>query len=255
MRLKELSVSDNVKKTYDKNGFAIVKDAISHDLLERLRNHFKITAEKHANVPPERWNFWLFENDDEWQDLISAPEILDQVEKVLGKNIVHLGSHYWSKPPRIGQKVSWHQDGAYYNLSHMSFVTIWVALDKSIRENGCLKVIPGTHKETFKPLLNVDNDPFLKRKMDDHNLDDKQCIYIELEPGDVSLHNPNIFHGSDRNESELWRRGFVIKFIAGDVDIDPEMGWPWAYLVRGECTSEVTKKILKDARPVIANIS
>lgn len=241
----------DVKKTYDDQGYVVVKNAISSALLERLREHFERTLERHSNIPPEQWNFWLFENDDEWLRLISDAEILDQVEKILGKNIVHLGSHYWSKPPRIGQHVSWHQDGAYYELSHMSFVTIWIALDRSVKENGCLKVIPGTHKEAFKPLLHASNDPFLKRKMDATSLDDMESIYIELEPGDVSLHNPNIYHGSERNESELWRRGFVIKFISGDVDIAPEMGWPWAYLVRGECTSDVTQSILKDGRPVI----
>ncbi|WP_058759761.1 phytanoyl-CoA dioxygenase family protein [Pantoea dispersa] len=242
-------MTESVKKTYDENGYVVIKNAISSDLLQRLRDHFERTSERHSNVPPEKWNFWLFENDDEWLRLINDAEILDQVEKILGTNIIHLGSHYWSKPPRIGQPVSWHQDGAYYELSHMSFVTIWIALDRSVKENGCLKVIPGTHKEAFKPLISTNDDPFLKRKMDVTSLDDSESIYIELEPGDVSLHNPNIYHGSERNESDLWRRGFVIKFISGDVDIAPEMDWPWAYLVRGECTSEVTRKILKDGRP------
>ncbi|MCW7763111.1 phytanoyl-CoA dioxygenase family protein [Photorhabdus luminescens] len=239
----------NLYGEYDKNGYVIVKNAISDDLLRKLRNHFENTLIRHKNIPPEKWNFWLFDNDDEWLSLISHPEIISPVEKIIGPDIIHLGSHYWAKPPKVGNKVSWHQDGAYYSLSHMNLVTIWIALDPSTKENGCLKVIPGTHKDELRVLKNVEGDPYLKRVMDSNNINYNLCHYIELKPGDVSLHNPNIIHGSEKNESTMWRRGFVIKYIAGDVDIAPEMEWPWAYLVQGECRSSVTQKILKDARP------
>ena len=242
-------MSESLKKQYNQNGYVILRNVISTNLISRLHSHFDKVSARYAEIPAQSWNFWLFENDDEWLNLISDSEILDQVEKIIGSDIVHLGSHYWSKPPRVGNKVSWHQDGAYYDLSHMNFVTIWIALDNSTRENGCLKVIPGSHKAAFRPLAPVKHDPFLKRRMDSCDLDGLPCEYIELLPGDVSLHNPNIFHGSDSNQSERWRRGFVIKYIAGDVDIAPEMEWPWAFLVRGECLSRTTQAFLKEARP------
>ncbi len=124
---------NNLKDLYNKNGFVIIKNAIPANLLEQIRSHFELTLNRHSDVPPENWNFWLFENDDEWYKLISHPAILDCVEKIIGSNIVHLGSHYWVKPPKVGNKVSWHQDGAYYNLSEMNLVTIWISLDYSNR--------------------------------------------------------------------------------------------------------------------------
>ncbi len=59
------------------------------------------------------------------------------------------------------------------------------------------------------------------------------------------MHNPNIVHGSDENRSNTWRRGLVIKYISGDVDVNEKRPWPWAYLVRGGCSSSITKSQLK----------
>lgn len=232
---------------FNQNGFAVVKRLLNTEELERFRRHFDATINRHTDTPPQDWNFWLFDDDESILDMIANPKILDVVEKILGPNIVHIGSHYWVKPPKVGKKVSWHQDGAYYELSENKMVTVWVALDDSNILNGCLKVLAGTHKVDYLELEPVDNDPYLKRKVKEIPYDVDREIAIELTAGDVSLHHPNIIHGSDENNSDTWRRGFVIKYISGDVDILSEGMWPWAMLVRGECKSEITKTQLVDA--------
>lgn len=47
-------------------------------------------------------------------------------------------------------RVDWHQDGAYWPLEPMNVITLWLAVDRSDRDNGCLKVVRGTHKDTLK---------------------------------------------------------------------------------------------------------
>ncbi|NAW58760.1 MULTISPECIES: phytanoyl-CoA dioxygenase family protein [unclassified Vibrio] len=231
-------------KNFDQNGFAIVRELFDAEELSNFHRHFEATMKRHNDTPPQDWNFWLFDDDKSVLDIISHPKILDVVENVLGPNIVHIGSHYWVKPPKVGKKVSWHQDGAYYELSHNNMVTVWIALDNSDKKNGCLKVVPGTHLADYLELEPVDNDPYLKRKIKTLPFDTSQEVALELAAGDISLHHPNILHGSDENLSNNWRRGFVIKYIAGDVDILCEQKWPWAMLVRGKCESEITSEQL-----------
>ena len=66
---------------------------------------------------------------------------LQQARQALaGPDIALFASHYISEP---GQPVLWHQDGAYWPLEPMNVVTLWLAVDHSVPENGCLRVIPG----------------------------------------------------------------------------------------------------------------
>ncbi|NBP71836.1 MAG: hypothetical protein EBU57_01250, partial [Alphaproteobacteria bacterium] len=73
------------------------------------------------------------------------PKILDVVEDLIGPNIYALSSRFWMKPGRDGSYVSWHQDSAYFGLEPNELVTVWLALTDSTPENGCVRVIPGTH--------------------------------------------------------------------------------------------------------------
>ena len=91
-------------------------------------------------------------------ELAARPEILDAVEQVLGRDILIWNTHWFPKFPGDGSFVSWHQDATYWGLDPPNVTTAWIALTPSFRENGCLRVIPGTHsgdllpqRETFAP--------------------------------------------------------------------------------------------------------
>ena len=78
--------------------------------------------------------------------LISDSRLLDVAETFIGPNIALFASHYISKPPTDGRPVLWHQDGSYWPLAPMEVTTLWLAVDDSTPANGCMRVIPGTHR-------------------------------------------------------------------------------------------------------------
>src|SRR5579883_1713258 len=84
---------------------------------------------------------WLFR-------YLAHPRVLDVVEQFLGPDIVLWSSHFIAKPKGNGKIVPWHTDGAYWHgrLEPMEVLTIWLAVDESCLENGCMRVIPGTHR-------------------------------------------------------------------------------------------------------------
>ena len=77
--------------------------------------------------------------------------ILDVVETVLVPDIALFASGYNAKPPYQGLPVLWHQDAAYWPLEPMDVITVWLALDDSGPTNGCVRVIPGSHRWKVYP--------------------------------------------------------------------------------------------------------
>jgi non-haem Fe2+, alpha-ketoglutarate-dependent halogenase len=83
--------------------------------------------------------------------IVSLPAVFDAVESVLGPNILVWGSQWFPKLPGDHAYVSWHQDGTYGGLHPPNLTTAWIALSDSTPENGCMRVVPGTHHSPKLP--------------------------------------------------------------------------------------------------------
>ena len=95
--------------------------------------------------------------------------------------------------------------------------TLWVAGNDSTVENGCMRVLPGTHtRRLLKRSEMVDLDPdkyVLGIGMRPDQIDEADAVDVELEAGDISIHHPNIIHGSNSNTSDKWRVGLTLRYI------------------------------------------
>ena len=153
-----------------------------------------------------------------WVRAVMDDRLLDIVELVLGGDIACFTSHYICKPAHDGRPVLWHQDGAYWKLEPMEALTVWLAVDATTRENGCLQVIPGSHRIALeRPELNVDVDNMLYSQVQGSLVErlaqEHGVVHIELEPGDVSIHHPHVLHCSDANRSPHRRCGLDIGYM------------------------------------------
>jgi ectoine hydroxylase-related dioxygenase (phytanoyl-CoA dioxygenase family) len=151
-----------------------------------------------------------------WADeLIRHPKILDAVEDILGPNLLVWSSSFFIKDAHDPHYISWHQDSTYWGLSHPDVVTAWLALSASTRENGCMRVDPGTHlldqlphKDTF-----AENNLLTRGQEVQVAVDEKRVVDIVLQPGEFSLHHVRIVHGSDPNPSDTRRIGFAVRYV------------------------------------------
>jgi len=155
---------------------------------------------------------WVYE-------LAARPEILDAVEQVLGPDILIWNTHWFPKFPGDGSYVSWHQDATYWGLNPPNVTTAWIALTPSFRENGCLRVIPGTHsgellpqRETFAPSNMLSRGQEIAV-----DVDETRAVDLELKPGEFSLHHIGIVHGSGANRADVARIGLAVRYIAPNV--------------------------------------
>ncbi len=128
----------------------------------------------------------------------------------------------------------WHQDGSYWPLEPMEVVTLWLAIDASLPENGCMRVIPGTQTVALQQMrARTDVSNVLNSEIDPALVDESRAVDLVLQPGDVSVHQPNIIHGSNANNSPLRRAGLTIRYIPTSTLIAGGSQWPSAFLLRG----------------------
>lgn len=152
--------------------------------------------------------------------LIRDARILDPVEDILGPNILCWGSGFFIKNAHDPARVTWHQDSTYWGLSKPDIVTAWVALTPSIVENGCMRIVPGTHmlpqlphRDTFAA------DNLLSRGQEIAvDVEESRAVDIVLAPGQMSLHHVLLVHGSEPNRSDDRRIGFAIRYLSTYVE-------------------------------------
>ena len=155
-------------------------------------------------------------------DLARDPAIVDLVSDVLGDDLILWGAHVFCKPAGEGYATPWHQDGHYWPIRPLATCTVWVALEPSTRANGCLRVIPGSHRPPqLHPHLFEDRvDLTLQQRLADGAFDESQAVDIELQPGQMSLHDVYMIHGAAANTSAQRRTGVALRYLPASSHFD-----------------------------------
>jgi hypothetical protein len=227
---------------YRTEGYVTFREPVlPADKFEGLKAYFeKILAELPAETRPETMDVphfmhpellkWAFDD-----------AILDIVEPITGPNIALYSSHFICKPHGNGKRVPWHEDSAYWKgrITPMEVCTVWLAIDPSTRENGCMKVIPRTHVEGTKGYseyepVNPDYNVFTN-EIKAYQRDDSKSVYIELDANECSLHDARIMHASEPNTSSIRRCGWTMRFTSTAVQYNQDRfdGTHIVYLARG----------------------
>lgn len=171
-------------------------------------------------------------------EFLLSDEALDLVEPLLGPDILLWSSHFICKDPFTGRATPWHEDSAYWKgrvSQYDKIVTIWLALDRSTRENGCMRIIPGSHTDGFSEYEAVDKkqNTFGSQII---GIDDARAVYFELEVGECSLHDGRLIHGATANTSPYRRCGYTMRYMAASTLVYPERNPPGfkIWLARGQ---------------------
>lgn len=150
--------------------------------------------------------------DSPYAAIVRSQRIAGNMQRLLHDEVYHYHHKMMLKEPRIGGAWEWHQDyGYWYNNGCLfpDMASCLIAVDRATRANGCLQVIPGSHKmgriehgitgdQTGADLNRVE--AALKRM---------ELVYCELEPGDAIFFHGNTLHRSDQNTSEYPRWSLI----------------------------------------------
>ncbi|MBW3539402.1 MAG: phytanoyl-CoA dioxygenase family protein [Planctomycetes bacterium] len=151
----------------------------------------------------------------EW---VAQPELVARVRQLLGPDIVCPLAHHncvMTKQPRFSSETGWHQDIRYWSYQRPELVSVWLALGPERIDNGCLWVIPGTHRMQFDA-ARFDPEKFLRPDLTENAELIAQRRPVELEAGDVLFFHCRTFHAAGRNESDEPKFSVVFTFRPAD---------------------------------------
>jgi len=221
---------------YRAQGFVTLPGVFTEAELEPVDRYLRANADvqwTHKNDDPLREAHYHYRP---IYDLCTAPRLVAMMEALLGPDLVLLYSHIMNKKPG-GLRVAWHQDGPYWHrVEPKVAVTAWIALDDATPENGCMRVIPGSHQGhrdlgqrlTDKPDLIQANAYELPADV----VDEARAVDITMRRGDLSLHDSYLIHGSEPNHSDRRRAALTVRYVPAATRIHDQPDRK-QYLVRG----------------------
>jgi len=118
---------------------------------------------------------------------------------------------------KAGGNVGWHQDRNYWQCTDDTLLTAWVAFDDATPENGCMQMVPGSHKwglikgDFFSQDLEA-----MKRRIEGESGHRFETTYVPLKAGEVSFHHCLTIHGSGPNSTDRPRRSLVLHLMPSD---------------------------------------
>lgn len=206
-------LTDSQIQKYHADGFVTPDYRVPETVITDIRDAHNRLVARH----PEYSDYCsaLLAFDPWFLTVARTPEILDMVAQVIGDDIALWNCSFFAKPAKTGTKTPWHQDGEYWPIEPLATCTVWIAIDASIPENGCLRVIPGSHREQ-RLAQHIENNAdglALNLELDQSEFNETEARDVVLERGQISLHDVYLHHGSEANHSEKPRRGMTLRYM------------------------------------------
>ncbi|HEY1707175.1 MAG TPA: phytanoyl-CoA dioxygenase family protein [Rhizomicrobium sp.] len=220
--MKRHLLTDDEVESYRRNGYVTPKYKLPPDIHAGLKASVEALIDRNTGLRPEQLaGAHVKENKDtgvkgnaDLLDFTRHTDVLDIVEQIIGPDIIMWGSQVFSKPPGDGMAIPWHQDGQYWPMRPLETVTVWVAVDPATVENGCLRVVPGTHTGGLMPHTTTNEQGLaLNQGVVQGAFDEDEAVDIVLEAGQISLHHAMLVHGSNANTSPKRRCGYAIRYM------------------------------------------
>jgi Phytanoyl-CoA dioxygenase (PhyH) len=198
---------------YHEDGYIVPDFRVADDVLESIKARHAALLEKR----PEFRDYCpaLLDHDRGFLDYGENQAILDMVQQLIGPDIALWNMSFFAKPAGNGKRTPWHQDGEYWPIRPLATCTAWLAVDDSTIENGCLRVIRGSHKDRALKRHHTadDTNVTLTQELDAAEYDESRAVDITLKAGQISLHDVYLLHGSEGNASPKSRRGMTMRFM------------------------------------------
>jgi len=234
---------------YKEKGYLLVKGVFNPEEVEEMRGAVERIIQRAAQskadwnaawqgefLPPEQLKKLVLKgfhdvhyHDAAFTRAIVHPNMRAVLTQIIGPNVQLHHSKMLVKPPENGAAFPMHQDYPYFPHANHTMLAASVHLDYADEENGCLRVIPGSHKDGTLPHV---GHYYLNHK-EYPTKDGTPCI---AEAGDVLFFNYLTIHGSDPNRSSRTRRNVLFQYKdASDFPTEnTHFDWGMGLMVTGE---------------------
>ena len=223
---------------YEEQGYLVFPELLTLTELATLRAALAELRQQAATLPEPNRHFVIAEGDDgekhllriahpiayhqAFYDLVFHPKILDVVENLIGPNIQLRHTSLNMKPPTGYSAWLWHQDYPFFPHTNYDLLAVMIFLDDATTENGCLTVLPGSHKAGPRFHDIPKSGPWRLKEREDIQ-DRSRWLPLPVPAGGMELHHCNLLHGSGVSKNNQPRSAVVIWYRAAD---NMELGGP-----------------------------
>jgi 2-oxoglutarate-dependent dioxygenase len=229
-------------EAFGNDGYVFAGEVLSAEELEEARAAYDRLMTAETNGPVDRglpenegeapgkvlqvMNAW--QRDDVFWRIESRPDVVRAASALVGDGRVRLYSDQaLYKPPRHGGKVGWHQDNGYWRLDPATAVTMWLALDDVDEGNGCMWVVPGSHRHG----LLEHHAPKERADLRNVEVDERDAVPVHVPAGHAMFHHCLTLHGTHANRTDRPRRAIAITYMPAEATRDGK-GFPDNPLLR-----------------------
>ncbi|VDI31946.1 Hypothetical predicted protein [Mytilus galloprovincialis] len=207
---------EGMKKDFLESGYIMIRNLLDEEEVSKIRQSLETSEDLQKNAfgvadengKASKLVIWKHPGNDVTGMLGRCEKVVSTCEKLLGGEVYHYHTKLMMKEPLSGGSFIWHQDyGYWYHNGFLTpdMMTVFIAVDKCIKENGCLEVIRGSHKcgriehkkvggQTGADIERVE---LIKKKF--------PLEHVEMNPGDALFFHSNLLHASNANNSDLRR--------------------------------------------------
>jgi ectoine hydroxylase-related dioxygenase (phytanoyl-CoA dioxygenase family) len=166
-------------------------------------------------------------------DISTHPAILDRMTALYGNDLLIWRTNFFIKE-KGAKEIPWHQDFNYWPLEPPIIVSCWIAIDQATQENGCVQMIPGSHRKVV-PHVRATKEMQFGEMADSNYYDESDAINLEMRPGEFIIFNERTLHHSEPNYPDKGRIGLAVRVIPPIVKV---LSWDSPnhklVLIRGE---------------------
>ncbi|XP_033730985.1 LOW QUALITY PROTEIN: L-proline trans-4-hydroxylase-like [Pecten maximus] len=220
---EDFRVTDDMKKSFDDLGYILVRGLFNGTEISKLRKVFEETS----LIKDHGWGVvddtgkitklavWNSPGNDVSGMMARCEKVVNTSEDLLRDEVYHYHGKLLYKEPLSGGSFLWHQDYGYWYKNSCLFpdmMTVFVAIDKCIQANGCLQILPGSHRcgridhdmSSGQTAANVDRVEAIKKIC--------QPAFVEMDSGDALFFHCNLLHCSSANDSPDRRWAYLIAY-------------------------------------------
>ena len=180
-----------------------ILEGVAQDAPDEIPLHERFRKLNGLDQIQELWDHWY-----------AGEKVLEHLRGFLGDVILNKHASAFLKPAKIGGPTPWHQDIGLWGDRNEGAINAWLAIDPATKANGCLQVVPGSHKGPV--IEHVTYEDSIHSELPRELVADVEVDHVELQPGDAVIWASKLWHYSPPNTSDQGRIGVGAVWVNPD---------------------------------------